>query len=187
MQRYIKKFKLNLSFTAPQELIKCMPSFDRALCSAVEGVIGDRTPAGCCAVNSAACMARTSLGFTRLWHVLFLLALFSWGKTAPNLRQKLCEQKAFHFSLKRESLHCTHAKAPASVSPPLPLATSHLWIRGQPSLSAHPFSFSATQLNVKCPVATPSFQPWGKPCWNPRESCCYPVAPHSWDWNSPIS
>lgn len=30
--KQIKKFKLNLSFIAPQELIKCLPSFDIVLC-----------------------------------------------------------------------------------------------------------------------------------------------------------
>lgn len=110
-----------MSFTVPQDWLNICPLLtEHSALSVVEGDTGNWTPAGCRAVNGAACMSRTPWvspdcgmlyctdpprGENRQQHGRFLLVLFSWGKTAPNLRQKLCEQNTFTFLWRGKS--CT--------------------------------------------------------------------------------
>lgn len=140
-------------------MIKCMPSFDRALCSVCCRERYWELDSGWLLCSKWCCLHGQDLpGFyqTMAWPLL-INTILRGKETASNLRQKLCEQNPFRFSQKREILRGAHAEAAASGSPSLPLSISHLWARGQSSLSAHPFSSSATQLNAKRPVATPSF------------------------------
>lgn len=178
--KQIKKFKLNLSFIAPQELIKCLPSFDIVLClltlltKEVPGTGLHLAAAQWVTLLALLGPPWVSVRLTVAWPLLISTVLM--GKECFKSQPKhvslgTCDKQSFPLLLKRGKA-CTVPVQSRQHLQALPCLLPHL-ICGQGNNSARPFSFSAAQLNASFLVAIYSLQPWAKPCWNPRETCCW--------------
>lgn len=112
-----RKFKLHLSFTAPQELIKCMLSFDVVLClltllmrevpgAAVTWIMLLTLP-------GPPVSARRSMGC----HAFISSALIGKKRFKSQLDSvwpSTCDKQSSDLVQTRESPHCTHADPPAT-------------------------------------------------------------------------
>lgn len=169
-----------MSFTAPQELIKCLPSFDIVLCLLT--LLTKEVPGT--GLHLAAAQWEMLLALlgppwvsVRLTVARpLLISTVLMGKECFKSQPKhvslgTCNKQSFLLLLRRGKA-CTVPVQTRQHLQALPCLLSHL-ICGQGDNSARPFSFSATQLNASCLVATHLLQPWAKPCWNPRETCCW--------------